>query len=546
MELAEDKDTNVIIIQPQDTPDEGGLGLETHSQYSVDLDQALSQFPAKSDPTAHESFEMIPFSLAGYLHVDNNIDNSVHSLPEENDFQTSQTPYIFIEENDTHYEADSLPQGASESVPVECSNLETHTQENQFGVIKIEKDCSLTTAITTDCTEYPSENSQAQSVPRTIFNKFCIPGPGKYYFPGLGNVFMKEDKNVFTSQNVKVKSEATPNLPPKPHVELSDITKQSKIIFEGCTTKTKSRTRQIAQKCTKCGTWIIGTQQKMELPTSGIGCMSCNHYFHSLQEFMIHYGHVHVCHLEEYNGFKTDYSERLKKGVVACLICRKFAANSKVVLQHFTKVHNLSLQWYPCRLCPMITCDYEELARHWADVHNLSEKCRFCSESFTASEMDKHLELHNKIRCGKCKELVPIHKVNDHGLSCGGASIYCKGCGESFFQKRDLKVHLKNKHGLETFRCWECSDIIFDKGIIKYAYGHDRKGNFVCQVCTASFVYQQAYDKHVFKHTNQYPYSCVKCREGFPTISSKNQHLKICKGNKKKKKRLKGRPRKNW
>ena len=533
MESTEDQNSNIIVIQPQDLPEEEDISLEIElspDPGQPDLLSSQLQWPTENNFTMHESSGMVPICLTEYLPY--NTSNTVSGWDTMTFYDNAQSPCTLKVENATHCKPECLMDPTSQYAPIVPSYVSEETekdsvshaygeshaenateegnprprdnsytsdknlqQDNVIGEIKNEHNYCFQPCDTKK-EENPAEDylisvikkeedekdavnhlssCERNNSTQNILNKFPIASPGNYSFPGLGNVFIKEDQNIiFTPENVDHKNETAHNYlatDKNPYVKLRDISKESKVPFGGIRMESGSCSSQIAQKCSGCRTWIVEPRQKRTLLTEGVQCMSCNHFYYNKQEFLIHYVHVHVCNLEEYNGVKTAcYGGTESDNVVVCLICRRFGATPEHLLMHFSNVHGLTAQSYSCMLCNVVTCNYEEFITHWNDMHpTLSQRCDICPKDihgeYTKAELDFHLESrHRMMRCGKCNKIISIKEKCAHNLACNNAPIQfkCKGCGALLKNKRTFQIHLKTKHGLETFKCKRCNQPCFD------------------------------------------------------------------------------------
>ncbi|KAF5282790.1 hypothetical protein FQR65_LT02787 [Abscondita terminalis] len=117
-------------------------------------------------------------------------------------------------------------------------------------------------------------------------------------------------------------------------------------------------------------------------------------------------------------------------------------------------------------------------------------------------ECDKAQAKDNLYKCTKCKQVFSTEfELTNHNSVHDSISYECKECLKSFTKKRFLNVHIRSHHNVQ------------DK--------------HVCKVCGQTFNYSYMLKQHSFKHKDEKPFPCTKCRKGCLTAESLRRHMKV-------------------
>ncbi|GFS77349.1 zinc finger and BTB domain-containing protein 47 [Nephila pilipes] len=126
--------------------------------------------------------------------------------------------------------------------------------------------------------------------------------------------------------------------------------------------------------------------------------------------------------------------------------------------------------------------------------------CDFISNSET--EAKDHLESHMKMKhlqCNICGELFATTLLlHYHKASHKKVLFPCDKCGNKFYGKRKLVMHMKT---------------------------HEENEGLKCPFCESRFKTSKCLKKHVVIHTGELPYHCTLCSNKFPTENDLQSHV---------------------
>ncbi len=541
-----------------------------------------------------ETNEMCSFRLTEYWsHGSNNKITAVYSPVNP---ANNQIPNIVVEETTMKKESDYDTDSASENgdSPIDTNR---HREEKEIS------EAHATDAATEEVCETSGHNFikdelmdhayRCQREPLPVKDKAKPKLPNKELIVKLKDV-SKESEITFYEQKKDVVSGGD---------ELG-----------GCRRAKTSRIKKIARKCPDCNEWIIGElkthklrtycmivkrgkslkclkceclfaqtkryvdhfkacdikyqqeQDKQKIETlvdekgkRTIQCMICNTIIVGKHCFMDHFVNAHLQSLENDNGLKLVFEEKI--GEIRCLICGKSEVCRPSLLQHFTLAHDLKFPFYNCNQCNVGTCNYDHLIKHWQETHpNLIGKCKLCSEWLPKSEIEKHIEsehfgtpmspnshmesLHRKTadsdnKQGQSKiEKIPYDKSKK--------AIQCINCDKFFISKQSFLVHfvnvhlhsLENDNGLKLritsdekvaeVHCMICGQFEVTKPslLLHFSGTHNLKFPFYkCYPCNAATCNYQYLIKHWKEEHPNLVGKCQLCSKWLPK-SQISKHLK--------------------
>ena len=196
------------------------------------------------------------------------------------------------------------------------------------------------------------------------------------------------------------------------------------------------------------------------------------------------------------------------------------------------KVESTKVKDIPCELCGDLFAYRKNLNKHLKRQHvpgkvdrrrkgyrNQKEKpivnpekgqsciCDYCGKEFgSKSSLGLHKRLvHDGLKpysCDECEQTfrakvqMQDHQVKTHGKPC---PYLCPECGKSFLRQRALRQHVSILH-------------LGQRG-------------FECQECGKSFTRLHSLNVHKLTHTNETPYRCEYCSQGFREKRNLLKHL---------------------
>lgn len=208
--------------------------------------------------------------------------------------------------------------------------------------------------------------------------------------------------------------------------------------------------------------------------------------------------------------------------------------------------------------------------------------CKICQQSFLdLPSLIEHLKIHDilidghilvpikidELICQICKEIVTNFYLLYRHMIRHYENCICDQCGSGFYQKRNLKQHIRQnhdpnppkvtqrgqlkcyycierfkqfhvrlkhmveKHGLKKpeFPCHLCTKVYITKGILNahIKNSHQIK-DFIykCDVCSKQFNNKHLLIRHKDIHTDGFNYNCSICNHGFKLKTSLSRHMK--------------------
>ncbi|KAM8703756.1 hypothetical protein ACLKA7_008394 [Drosophila subpalustris] len=95
----------------------------------------------------------------------------------------------------------------------------------------------------------------------------------------------------------------------------------------------------------------------------------------------------------------------------------------------------------------------------------------------------------------------------------------CTECGEKFYTKHLLELHVRVRHKGETpFSCKYCDQRFYTSSarLRHEKVRHIKDFKYECKICGKKYNTSSCLKKHEFLHTGQRPYRCDLCNVGFP------------------------------
>ena len=270
-----------------------------------------------------------------------------------------------------------------------------------------------------------------------------------------------------------------------------------------------------------------------------------------------------------------------------CEFCGKIYNNAGGLTSHRLDNH-INIGNWGCDKCPMVFKTKTRYVCHIRSMHT-KRPCKVCGKEFGVRQMRKHikamdcfkeqtknatlqnyhdtkaLKLHEDIKDKLTHESKHENNI-EYEKSVDNVSVLlnCELCDKSYEKPLNLKIHLRNAHGVEKTN-WECE---FCGKVYNNAGGltshrldnHIDIGHWTCDKCPLVFKTKNRYVCHVRsthtkrpcevcgkvfgarqmrlhilqEHTedSKKPYICSVCNKGFIDNDRLGQHMNIHTGNK--------------
>ncbi|XP_072179426.1 uncharacterized protein [Diadema setosum] len=170
----------------------------------------------------------------------------------------------------------------------------------------------------------------------------------------------------------------------------------------------------------------------------------------------------------------------------------------------------------------------------WSDIFF---ECNFCKTHVTLSSINRHLNMHTKVRrCKYCYHWYADYDVyRDHLAYCRAKnmdklkpenmSYVCEICGKSF---QNIARHIRHMHSqLRTsFPCKLCDQSFATfPGLRRHMESHSLVKSYSCTVCGRGFSQKNNLKGHMRQHTKEKPFQCEMCAEAFTHKVSLKNHI---------------------
>lgn len=186
----------------------------------------------------------------------------------------------------------------------------------------------------------------------------------------------------------------------------------------------------------------------------------------------------------------------LLKEKIPCSICDKVFFTEHNLKHHLTKVHKVGDHSFKCEICGKELVSKTSVRYHYLRVHAKKQfPCEYCGKLYAIpSELKVHVRVHTAEKphvcelCGKSfrlRNLLGLHVTRMHERA---RNFKCTMCPKAFFQKPDLRDHMKSHLNIRDKICETCGKG-FTNGhsLIRHRQIHSEVKKFECKLCDAKF-----------------------------------------------------------
>jgi KRAB domain-containing zinc finger protein len=109
--------------------------------------------------------------------------------------------------------------------------------------------------------------------------------------------------------------------------------------------------------------------------------------------------------------------------------------------------------------------------------------------------------------------------------------LECVQCSAKYFDKRNLKIHIKDKHSKEKqtkdYKCQDCHKMFANSDYLNLhiKYMHKPKIMKICYFCRSTFKTNWNLYQHLKIHTKEKPFKCIRCKKKFANSTNIKAHM---------------------
>lgn len=256
-----------------------------------------------------------------------------------------------------------------------------------------------------------------------------------------------------------------------------------------------------------------------------IFCDMCDARFSNIFRLKVHINKVH-----------KDKKNRPKDHL--CETCGKSFRCQSLLFDHRV-IHTGEEKRHTCELCKKKFAQQSNLRGH-LKIHARPFSCHVCNRRFLTNEA---LLAHLKSSCEKSKYCVQCKEDNDTKIDgkCNHKPkreirLYlCDTCGK-IYKESMFRAHLRAHKGEKPYICKTCNKgFTMSQRLKEHERVHSGERPYVCTTCGRGFTQRAPLKLHIRTHTGERPYPCDLCRKGFISKAAKDNHMKSCSKNNKKK-----------
>nr|CAI5862315.1 unnamed protein product [Callosobruchus analis] len=192
-----------------------------------------------------------------------------------------------------------------------------------------------------------------------------------------------------------------------------------------------------------------------------------------------------------------------------------------------------------------------------SEMHKVHD-CKDCGKCFmTEAKFLTHLRIHQRVKCPICQKEVGRQNYYTHYKMHSASQLICHLCGAVVKNISSFRGHMYYTHSQKSLPCEHCGKVFKKKYnlLLHIKKEHTGERNHVCDICGKRFVTRYRLTKHMEmkhlklrkhvcrfcekglsskhalktherQHTNDNPYKCEVCGEGFRQNVSLRWHRK--------------------
>nr|XP_054760074.1 zinc finger protein 431-like [Lytechinus pictus] len=218
-----------------------------------------------------------------------------------------------------------------------------------------------------------------------------------------------------------------------------------------------------------------------------------------------------------------------ENGQFQCAVCLKCCKRKFDLKRHLLTHSNIRDRPHSCEHCDKRFLTASHLRQHLRAHAGIKPfACDVCGKTFArSSEVTRHKVMHQRDGGGGgsagvedgvgdgmietnnsvnsveedemvVPEVVPVSMVS----ALGSLSYECTDCSETFLNKKDLQLHLFEKH---TFQCKQCATVFPTVSTLERHMAEHREEVYTCIECSMVFVHKKQLKQHnKQKHREKY------------------------------------------
>lgn len=274
---------------------------------------------------------------------------------------------------------------------------------------------------------------------------------------------------------------------------------------------------------------ILSKDIPIKVDVTNLQCKLCEINIKDIDELVSHIVNIHdETGIEDISSCVIPFE--LNETQKSCIICHSQFDDIHLLVMHVVRQH--VKQNFMCQICGQRFATRFRLARHIKSIHTL-HKCVDCNKKFdTHKKLEIHQQLHGKIRvfsCNLCsfsftnRYQLKVHMGREHNVE--KYIFKCEFCSYICVTKGTMTLHIKLKHGSNSYQCDECDYKANLKWLITlHKNKHLGKKEYQCSLCGKTFARSSNLSAHMKIHTGNVGRVCRWCKHGFTDLDSLKEH----------------------